>query len=83
MCLAIPGVLVSVDRAADPPMGRVELGGVVRRICLAHVPDAVPGDYVLVHVGFALATIDRAAAAELLAQLAELGLDEEEEEVAS
>jgi len=79
MCLAVPGLVVAVDASVDPPMGRVELGGVARRICFAHVPDAAPGEYVLVHVGFALAKIDAAEAARVFALLEELGQLEEAE----
>jgi len=58
MCLAIPGLLVEVSRDQEIAMGKVDFGGTARRVCLEHVPEAKPGDYVLVHVGFALARID-------------------------
>ena len=63
MCLAVPGKLLSV--AGDDPMlraGRVSFNGVVREVSLACVPEAKPGDYVLVHVGFALSVVDEAEA---------------------
>jgi len=63
MCLGIPGEVVSID--ADPlglDMGRVRFGGVTKEVCLAYVPEVEVGDYVLVHVGFALAKIDEAEA---------------------
>jgi hydrogenase expression/formation protein HypC len=62
MCLAVPGKLLEVDRSGDVLMGKVDFGGAARRVCLEHVPEAVPGDYVLVHVGFALSRIDEAEA---------------------
>jgi hydrogenase expression/formation protein HypC len=58
MCLAVPGRLLEVERVDDVLMGKVDFGGAARRVCLEHVPDAQPGDYVLVHVGFALSRID-------------------------
>jgi hydrogenase expression/formation protein HypC len=62
MCLAVPGKLLEIDRTGDILMGKVDFGGAARSICLEHVPDAQPGDYVLVHVGFALSRIDEAEA---------------------
>ena len=59
MCLAIPGKIVSID--GDDPLvrqGRVEFGGVTIEVSLACVPEAVVGDYVLVHAGFALNVVD-------------------------
>lgn len=63
MCLALPGKLLSVT--GDDPMlraGRVSFNGVVREVSLACVPEAKPGDYVLVHVGFALSVVDEVEA---------------------
>jgi hydrogenase expression/formation protein HypC len=59
MCLAIPGKIESV-RGDDPltRMGRVNFGGILREACLALVPEAKIGDYVIVHVGFALSKLD-------------------------
>ncbi len=62
MCLAIPGRLVETSREDDVAMGKVDFGGTRKRVCLEHVPDAKVGDYVLVHVGFALSRIDEAEA---------------------
>jgi hydrogenase expression/formation protein HypC len=62
MCLGIPGKVVETYREHDVLMGRVEFGGVTKRVCLEHVPDVLPDDYVLVHVGFALSRIDEAEA---------------------
>ncbi len=58
MCLGIPGKVIETYREHDVLMGRVDFCGVSRRVCLEHVPQVAPGDYVLVHVGFALSQID-------------------------
>ena len=73
MCLAIPGRVVSVSREGDLLYGKVAFGGVSKRVCLEHVPEVVPGDYVLVHVGFALARLDEEAARRELEFFASLG----------
>jgi len=73
MCLAVPGRIEELLVEDDVPMARVAFCGVLRRVCLAHVPDAVVGDYVLVHVGFALSRIDEVEARRTLELLAELG----------
>jgi len=62
MCLGIPGKVVETYREHDVLMGKVDFGGVCKRVCLEHVPQTRIGDYVLVHVGFALNTIDEAEA---------------------
>jgi len=62
MCLAIPGKVVSAFEAGGLPMARVQFGAVTREACLAYVPQAVVGDYVLVHVGFAISRVDEAEA---------------------
>jgi len=62
MCLAIPGKVVETYREHSMLMGKVSFGGVSRRVCLECVPDVSINDYVLVHVGFALARIDEAEA---------------------
>ena len=63
MCLAIPGKLLDVaPDASGVRMGRANFGGIVKQVCLEYTPDALPGDYVLVHVGFALGKVDQAEA---------------------
>jgi hydrogenase expression/formation protein HypC len=60
MCLAIPGKILSIT--GDEPttrMGRVSFGGIVKQVNLAYVPEAGVGDYVIVHVGFAISTLDQ------------------------
>jgi hydrogenase expression/formation protein HypC len=78
MCLAVPGRVVETFVEHDLRMARVDFGGMTKKICLEHVPHATPGDYVLVHVGFALARLDEAEALATLAMLKELGGLEEE-----
>jgi hydrogenase expression/formation protein HypC len=76
MCLAVPGRVSEAFRENDVLMGKVDFSGVTRRVCLEHVPDVRVGDYVLVHVGFALSRIDAAEAEkvfEFLGELRELG----------
>ena len=63
MCLAIPGKVIETYPEHDVLMGKVDFGGVLKRVCLEHVPQAQVGQYVLVHVGFALQCIDEAEAA--------------------
>ena len=79
MCLGVPGR--SSASTADPlgmPMGRVDFGGVVSEVCLAYVPEAAVGDYVVVHVGFAISRGRRGGgAAQCSSYLREMGeLDE-------
>jgi hydrogenase expression/formation protein HypC len=62
MCLGIPGRVVRVFREHDVLMGKVDFGGVLKQVCLEHVPSAQIGQYVLVHVGFALSLIDEGEA---------------------
>ena len=77
MCLGIPGKVVETYREQDVLMGKVEFGGVFKRVCLEHVPEVRIGDYVLVHVGFALNTIDEAEARRVFEFLEEMNqLDE-------
>jgi len=78
MCLAIPGKVVSVAEENGLRMGRVDFGGVVKRVCLDYVPDVVVGDYTIVHVGFALSKIDEAEAVRTLELFRQMGVLEEE-----
>lgn len=77
MCLAVPGQVLKIE-GTDPlnKSGKVSFGGVVKTVSLAYVPDVEVGDYVVVHVGFALSQIDETAAKQTLAdlqQIAKLG----------
>ena len=73
MCLGIPGRIVSVDDASGLRMGTVDFGGVEREVCLAYAPEAGAGDYVIVHVGFAISVVDEAEARRTLEILAAMG----------
>ncbi len=83
MCLAVPGQIQSIT--GDDPMmrlGKVNFGGIVKEINLAYTPEAKVGDYVVVHVGFALSAVDEAEAQltfEYLRQIGELSELEDEE----
>jgi len=82
MCLAIPGKVIEVFEDRGLRMARVDFGGTVRKACVEHLPEAGLGDYVLVHVGFALSRVDPEEAArtyrflEELDQLGELRVPE-------
>ena len=73
MCLAVPGEVLSIEGAGIDRMGRVSFGGVVKQVSLAYTPEAQVGDYVYVHVGFALSTVDATEAAHVFAYLDEMG----------
>jgi hydrogenase expression/formation protein HypC len=73
MCLAIPGEIIELLEHHGLKFGRVQFGGIQREVCLEYQPAAKVGDFVLVHVGFAIATIDRDQAAQTWATLRELG----------
>ena len=72
MCLAIPGKIVSLHENVGLKMAKVEFGGITREACLSYLPDAQLGDYVLVHVGFAISKVDEEEAAQTYRYLAEL-----------
>jgi hydrogenase expression/formation protein HypC len=77
MCLAVPGKVVEITGEGDLRMGKVDFAGVQRQACLAYVPEVQVGDYVLIHVGFAISRIDEQAAQETFAALAEISALEE------
>ncbi len=76
MCLGIPGQVLSLATRDDGlPMGRVSFGGVVKEVCLAYTPEVAVGDFVIVHVGFAISRVDENeahAVFDFLAQMREL-----------
>jgi hydrogenase expression/formation protein HypC len=78
MCLAIPGKVLAIDATADPRMGEVSFAGVRKRVCLEWLPEAKVGEYVIVHVGFAISRVDEEDALETLRLLKEMGDIEEE-----
>jgi len=66
MCLAVPGRVLDVAEEHGVRTARVDFGGVRKRVCLEIVPDAGPGDWILVHAGFALQIVDELAARKVL-----------------
>jgi hydrogenase expression/formation protein HypC len=73
MCLAIPGKLIEIAYDAQGvKMGKANFGGIVKQVCLEYTPEANPGDYVLVHVGFALGKVDQEEADRTYKLLAEM-----------
>jgi hydrogenase expression/formation protein HypC len=66
MCLAIPGKVVEIDANVSPIMGKVNFGGIKKEVCLELVPEVKIGEYVIVHVGFAISAMDEAEALETL-----------------
>ncbi len=78
MCLAVPGQVVSVENRDDTRMAEVDFGGVRKDVCLEYLPDVGSGDYVIVHVGFAIQRLDEQSALETLANFEKLGVLEEE-----
>jgi len=78
MCLAIPGRVEEILDENGLRMGRVNFGGVVKRVCLDYVPEVGVGDYTLVHVGFAISKIDEETAKQTLEDFRVLGVLDEE-----
>lgn len=72
MCLGIPGKITEVHELNSLRMGRVDYGGIVKEACLAYVPEAQVGDYVIVHVGFAISVLDEEEALATLETLQEV-----------
>ena len=83
MCLAIPGKVLAKEDRDGVPIGRVDFGGVTREVQLDFVPEVEVGEYVIVHVGFALSRLDAEEAERTLAMLKEMGELGEESEVRS
>jgi hydrogenase expression/formation protein HypC len=78
MCLAVPGRVVSLAERDDTRMAEVDFGGVRKDVCLEYLPDVSAGDYVIVHVGFAIQRLDEESALETLDNFEKLGVLEEE-----
>ena len=73
MCLGIPGKVIEIRDDAGLPMGKVDFGGVRKEACLAYIPEIELGDYVIVHVGFAISRVDEEEALKTLEILAQMG----------
>jgi len=78
MCLAVPGKILETKEENGSRIGRVQFGGITRQVQLDFVPEAVIGDYVIVHVGFALSTVNAEEAERTYQLLAEMGMLDEE-----
>ncbi len=78
MCLAIPGRVEEITSDGLIRVGRMNFGGVVKRVCLDYVPEIQVGDYAIVHVGFAISKIDEKTAQETLETFRQMGVLEEE-----
>ncbi|MGD0912983.1 MAG: HypC/HybG/HupF family hydrogenase formation chaperone [Terracidiphilus sp.] len=78
MCLAIPGRVDEILNENDLRIGRVNFGGIIKRVCLDYVPDIEVGDYAIVHVGFAISKLDAETAEKTLEVFRKMGMLEEE-----
>ncbi|HMK30395.1 MAG TPA: HypC/HybG/HupF family hydrogenase formation chaperone [Terriglobales bacterium] len=78
MCLAIPGKVLTKENIGGVEVGQVQFGAITRQVALGFVPEAEVGDYVMVHVGFAISKVDAEEAQRTYAILQELGALEEE-----
>jgi len=78
MCLSIPGKITEIYNNGALIMGKADFGGVLKEICLDYVPEAKVGQYVLIHVGFAISILDEEEAQETLTLLRELATFEDE-----
>ena len=77
MCLGIPGEILEISTEDDLRFAKVRFGGITRQVCLECQPDVAVGDFVLVHVGFAIARIDREEAARAWDVLEQIGQTDE------
>jgi hydrogenase expression/formation protein HypC len=85
MCLGVPGKVVEIqENPLGMTMGRVDFAGITKDVCLAYVPDVQLGDYVIVHVGFAISKVDEEEAMQVfeylrqMEELAELEIEQPE-----
>jgi hydrogenase expression/formation protein HypC len=78
MCLAVPGRILNVAEVDGTLMAEVDFGGVRKDVCLQYIPGAAVGEYVVVHVGFAIQRLDERSARETLANFERMGLLEQE-----
>ena len=78
MCLGVPGKITEIYMANTLRMGKIDFGGVVREACLEYVPEAEIGEYVVIHVGFAISRLSEEEALETLKLLREISAFDEE-----
>ncbi len=74
MCLAVPGKILAIEQRDGTTMSTVDFGGVTKDVCLQYLPDAEVGQYVIVHVGFAIQRLDEDSALRTLAEFERLGV---------
>jgi len=74
MCLAIPGKVAQIEEKDGVRTGRIQFGGITRQACLDFVPEAKEGDFVMVHVGFAISVVDKDEAERTYALLESMGV---------
>ena len=72
MCLGVPGKIIDIYESDGLRMGKIDFGGALREACLSYVPQAQPGDYAVIHVGFAISLIGETEALETLQMLQEI-----------
>jgi hydrogenase expression/formation protein HypC len=78
MCLAVPGRVLSMAEVDGTLMADVDFGGVRKNVCLQYIPDVAIGEYVVVHVGFAIQRLDEKSAQQTLANFERMGILEQE-----
>lgn len=78
MCLAVPGRVISLEDREGTRMAEVDFGGARKDVCLEYLPDVIVGEYVVVHVGFAIQRLDEESAIATLENFEKLGILEEE-----
>ncbi|OLT36588.1 HypC/HybG/HupF family hydrogenase formation chaperone [Rhodococcus sp. BGS-1C] len=78
MCLAVPGRIVSMEERDGASMAEVDFGGLRKEVCLHYIPDAAVGEYVVVHVGFAIQRLDEESALRTLAEFERMNILDEE-----
>ena len=83
MCLGIPGKVIEISDEGELRMARVDFGGVRKEACLAYVPEVQVGDYVIVHVGFAISVLDEEEAQKTLELLRMIDAEGVEAELGS
>ena len=72
MCLALPGKVIAINSPAGLPTATIDFAGVRKQICIAYTPEAVEGDYVLVHVGFSLSIVNQEEAQKIFDTLSQI-----------
>ncbi|PKO17237.1 MAG: HypC/HybG/HupF family hydrogenase formation chaperone [Chloroflexi bacterium HGW-Chloroflexi-10] len=78
MCLGVPGKIIEIDDSSGMRMAKIDFGGVIRQACIEAIPEAIVGDYTIIHAGFALNVLSEADAMETLSLLTEISnLNEE------